>query len=277
MIEFVNKEFKGAQGRGTLLDARISSSDKAVIVFAHGYKGYKDWGCWRLMEEKFVQNGFGFVKFNFSHNGGTVTNPIDFDDLEAFGKNTYSFELEDLSIVTDEVARLIQQEMKLDLPIFLIGHSRGGGVCTIYANEDDRIKKMISLAGISDIGSRFPIGDELVDWKREGVRYILNGRTKQEMPHYISFYEDFVRNAKRLNIENAAQNLTIPFLQIHGDMDLAVSISEGQNMAKWTNTRLAIVKGAGHTFGASHPWESNDLPPDFEDAIGRMIDFFADQ
>ena len=26
--------------------------------FAHGYKGYKDWGAWNLMAEKFAKNGF---------------------------------------------------------------------------------------------------------------------------------------------------------------------------------------------------------------------------
>ena len=274
MIEFKNKVFQGAEGRKSLLDAAISPENKAVIVFVHGYKGYKDWGCWNLMEQLFLEENYGFVKFNFTHNGGTVSNPIDFDDLEAFGRNTYSFELEDLGIVIDEVYRLIHQELKIDIPIYLLGHSRGGGVSTLFANEDDRIKKIISLAGISDIGSRFPVGEELEDWKREGVRFVVNGRTKQNMPHYISFYEDYIENSERFDIQKAAETLRIPFLQIHGDMDLAVSISEGQNMARWTNTELGIVKGAGHTFGAGQPWESSTLPPDFREALNRALNFF---
>ena len=31
--------------------------DKNLIIFCHGYKGFKDWGCWNLMAHKFAQNG----------------------------------------------------------------------------------------------------------------------------------------------------------------------------------------------------------------------------
>ena len=31
--------------------------DKNLIIFCHGYKGFKDWGCWNLMGDKFAQNG----------------------------------------------------------------------------------------------------------------------------------------------------------------------------------------------------------------------------
>ena len=58
---------------------------KKVVIFCHGYKGFKDWGAWNLMAETFANAGFFFIKFNFSHNGGTVEQPIDFPDLEAFG------------------------------------------------------------------------------------------------------------------------------------------------------------------------------------------------
>ena len=35
-----------------------------LIIFANGYKGYKDWGTFDLMADKFAENGFVFVKFN---------------------------------------------------------------------------------------------------------------------------------------------------------------------------------------------------------------------
>ena len=43
---------------------------KKVVIFCHGYKGFKDWGAWNLMAEAFANAGFFFIKFNFSHNGG---------------------------------------------------------------------------------------------------------------------------------------------------------------------------------------------------------------
>ena len=33
---------------------------KKVVVFCHGYKGFKDWGAWNLMAETFAKAGFFF-------------------------------------------------------------------------------------------------------------------------------------------------------------------------------------------------------------------------
>ena len=74
-----------------------------VIIFCHGYKGFKDWGAWNIMAKQFAKVGFCFIKFNFSHNGGTVEQPIDFPDLEAFGNNNYTKELDDLEMIIDWV------------------------------------------------------------------------------------------------------------------------------------------------------------------------------
>ena len=70
------------------------------------------------------------------------------------------------------------------MPIYLVGHSRGGGVSILHASKDKRIKKLVTWAAISDIERRFPDGEELEDWKYAGVRYVKNGRTNQMMPHF---------------------------------------------------------------------------------------------
>ena len=31
-----------------------------IIIFCHGYKGFKDWGAWSLMGNAFVSKGFTF-------------------------------------------------------------------------------------------------------------------------------------------------------------------------------------------------------------------------
>ena len=275
MIDFKDKVYEGSEKRKSLFDCQIPEDAKAVVIFVHGYKGYKDWGAWNLVQKRFINAGFGFVKFNMSHNGGTVGNSIDFPDLDAFGRNCYSYELDDLHTIIQETHRMIHQELELTIPIYLLGHSRGGGVSVLAAAENDKIAKIISLAGISDIGSRFPEGDLLDDWKIAGVQHVKNARTNQMMPHFYSFYEDFERNADRLNIEKAATSLKIPFLQIHGDMDVSVSISEGMRLAQWTNTGLSVIKGAEHTFGTKQPWDSNEIPEDMEKVIEKAIEFFT--
>ncbi|MEW4922246.1 alpha/beta fold hydrolase [Algibacter sp. 2305UL17-15] len=248
---------------------------KPIIIFCHGYKGFKDWGAWDLMAKAFAEAGFFFIKFNFSHNGGTVKQPIDFPDLEAFGNNNYTKELDDLETVIDWICNISELKKDADINnINLIGHSRAGGIVTIKAEEDDRIKKVISLAGVCDFGKRSSTIGDLEQWKKDGVKYILNGRTKQHMPHYYQFYEDFKANEERLTIKRAVSNLNIPYLIIHGDNDTSVLIDEAYALHKWNSkSKLEIIEGANHVFGASHPWEKEIIPKYMEGVIEKISVF----
>ncbi|WP_298531882.1 alpha/beta fold hydrolase [uncultured Algibacter sp.] len=249
--------------------------EKPVIIFCHGYKGFKDWGAWDLMAKTFAESGFFFIKFNFSHNGGTIEHPIDFPDLEAFGNNNYSIELDDLKAVIDWVSSNSDLKKDVDLNnIILIGHSRAGGIVTIIAEEDNRIKKVISLAGVCDYGKRTATTGELESWKKDGVKYVLNERTKQQMPHYYQFYEDFIKNEERLTIKRAVCNLHIPYLIIHGDDDSSVLVDEAKQLHQWNpESHLKIICGANHVFGAKHPYTKQKLPKHLNEAINEMIHF----
>ena len=248
---------------------------KPVVIFCHGYKGFKDWGAWNLMAKAFAEAGFFFVKFNFSHNGGTAEQPIDFPDLEAFGNNNYTKELDDLETVIDWICSNTKFENDANLnTINLIGHSRAGGIVTIKSEEDNLIKKVISLAGVSSFGKRTSTTGDLEQWKKDGVKYVLNGRTKQQMPHYYQFYEDYIENEKRLTIKRAVSDLKIPYLIIHGDADTSVLIEEANNLHKWSpKSKLVVIEGANHVFGVSHPWEKDTIPKHIEEVIEKITIF----
>lgn len=240
---------------------------KPILVFCHGYKGFKDWGAWDLMAEEFANQGFYFVKFNFSYNGGTVEQPIDFPDLEAFGNNNFTKELDDLDTVINWLFEQDNSNFNLN-NIILLGHSRGGGIVTIKAAEDSRVTKVVSLAGVSDYKNRFPKGKALKQWEKDGVYYVLNGRTKQQMPHFYQFYEDFEKNEERLTIKRAVENLQIPHLIIHGDTDTSVSIEEAFNLHQWNpKSTLNIIKCADHVFNCKQPWMEKNMPPQLLEVI----------
>ncbi len=99
----MNKTFiiPGTDSRPMLADIQYNESagKKPVIIYAHGFCGFKDWGNFDLIAQKFVNAGFTFFKFNFSHNGTTPETPEAFSDLEAFGNNNYSIEINDLEKV----------------------------------------------------------------------------------------------------------------------------------------------------------------------------------
>ncbi len=280
MLQSTNKNIilQGKHNKPILVDVFVNDSIKnlPIVIFCHGYKGFKDWGCWDLAAEAFANAGFCFVKFNFSHNGGTVEQPIDFPDMEAFGNNNYIKELDDLETVIDW---LISSEFNYSEDvntnkITLIGHSRGGGIVTLKAYEDKRIANVISWAGVSDYASRFGTEDEIKQWKKDGVKYIVNGRTKQKMPHFYQFYENFKANEARLNIKNAASNLKVPHCIIHGDNDTSVAMQEGQNIHSWNpNSEFVIIPNANHVFGGKHPWEQTTLPNHLQEVIEKSIAF----
>ncbi|MDP5158184.1 MAG: prolyl oligopeptidase family serine peptidase [Flaviramulus sp.] len=250
---------------------------KPIIIFCHGYKGFKDWGAWGLMAKAFAEAGYYFIKFNFSHNGGTLEQPIDFPDLEAFGNNNYSKELDDLHVVINWIQTNPKIKPEADINnINLIGHSRAGGIVTIKAEEDKRIKKVISLAGVYDFGKRTSTAGDLKQWKDDGVKYILNGRTKQQMPHFYQFYEDFILNETRLTIKRAVSNLKIPYLILHGDADTSVLIDEAYKLhERNSNSKIKIIKGANHVFGATHPWEKDTLPKHLKIVVEKTIVFIT--
>ena len=268
-----NTIIKNPKTRDFLADAFYPESENQLplVIFAHGYKGYKDWGAWNLMAQKFAEAGFFFVKFNFSHNGTTIEKPTDFADLDAFGQNNFSKEMSDY----DEVLNYFCNHDKVDSEkIAIIGHSRGGGISVIKAFEDDRVKLLISLAGVSNFKYRFPTKDRFDEWKNSGVMYSENKRTHQQMPHYFQFFEDFERNEQRFDIQHAAQHLVKSFLIIQGTDDDAVKDKEAFLLNEWCKTsELVIMENANHTFGAKEPWTENGLPDQLNKATSLATDF----
>lgn len=275
-----NIPLPGKHGRPVITDVFYSDDgiNKPVLIFCHGYKGFKDWGGWNLMAEEFAKRGFLFVKFNFAFNGGTLEEPIDFPDLDAFGENTYTKELDDIDVLLDWLtsAEFPYSDLADLTDIGLMGHSRGGGVIVIKAAEDRRIKKLITLASVSDLGDRFPKGKELDAWEQKGIAYIENTRTKQQMPHLFEFYEDFKLNEERLTISRAAKDLQIPVLIIHGTQDETVSIDDAYDLKKWIqNSELETLEGSDHVFEMVHPWDKDHLPEAVERIIEKVSNFLG--
>lgn len=268
----INTILQNKNGREFLADFYTpeSSEKLPLVIFAHGYKGFKDWGAWNLMAEKFAKAGFLFVSFNFSMNGIGLENTSEFTDIEAFSENNYSQELDDLQIVIDHFSKLENVDLT---KITLLGHSRGGGICILKAAEDARISSLITMGSVDSM-NRFVTGEKLEDWKITGIYETYNSRTKQKMPHKIQFLNDYLENKEKLNIENAARSLKIPTLIIHGTKDESVDISAAENLNKWiVNSKLLLIENTGHTFNSKEPWSDFKLPVPMNFAVKSAIEF----
>lgn len=259
MITQSNFSLTGADGK--LIIGDITFDDKnpntPIILFVHGFKGFKDWGAHNLVARYFAANGYRYIKFNLSHSGVPADNPKDVTDLESFANNTVSKELFDLNAVLD----FIEKSYGKDVQLNLIGHSRGGGLTIIEAANDLRINKLITWSAISGFNSLWKKEQE-AEWRKTGKIQVTNARTQEQMPLNVTLLEDFEANAETLNILNAAKRINIPWLIIQGDEDVNVAFETAQKLAEANpGSRLVKIEGANHVYGASQPYENDNLPP----------------
>lgn len=270
MINIKNEKYLGSNAKNGLYDLEIPEHfNSKIIIFIHGYMGFKDWGAWSIMQKYFVNLGYGFCKFNLTHNGIGTEKILDFTELDLFSENTYSKEIFD----TDSIIDLIISKFP-NSELILIGHSRGGGIALLKSN-DKRISKTVTLAAISSIQKRYSDEQMLNNWKKKGIRLVINQRTKQEMPHSYLQVEDYFRNENVLSIQKACEKLSKPLLIIHGDKDTSVSIEEGQEIALWTKNELKVIQNTDHVFGASQPWSSKEMPEKLQEVCVLIEKFLS--
>jgi len=266
-------------GRPFLADVyyKKDGQKKPVLIFSHGFKGFKDWGPFDLVADKFVEAGFVYVKFNFSHNGTTVDHPVDFADLEAFGNDNLSIEMDDLGVVIDWVCSDLFPVAQTEYDaaqLYLMGHSRGGGISILKAKEDTRVKKICTWASVNEF-SKYWTKEELEKIKRDGVVYVGNARTKQSMPIKWQLYENYFANLSRLFVPDAVKQMQIPFLIIHGTKDETIPVEAAIEMNEWNNkSELLLLENSNHNFGGKHPYNENTLTNDLETAVKATIEFF---
>lgn len=280
MKKLLNIQIEGGFRKPILTDIfyHETNTRKPLVIFIHGFKGFKDWGHFNLIAERFANEGLVFVKFNFSHNGTTPEHPADFADLEAFGNNNFSIETDDLGRVIDFALTQSEPSKRGEIDpdrLFLIGHSRGGGIAILKAGEDARVKKIVTWAAVNDFGNLWS-QNMLSDWEKKGVIYIENARTRQQMPLYYQLAENYFANEERLHISSAAKNLNIPFLIVHGTEDEAVPYASALKLQELNpGATVLTIDGGNHVFGAKHPFTETSLPADAEFVLNKTVEFLS--
>ena len=273
-----NIKIKNQDGNTINMDFRYpekTDSKLPLLLFCHGFKGFKDWGCFPYMFDTFANQNIFTVSFNFSLNGtdNEKANPFEFERLDNFAINTFSKELDDLGCVIDYL-EMQQENYNYDFDkLILAGHSRGGGIAILKAAEDKRIKKLVVLASVSDF---YRYGEETKRiWRERGFIEVLNTRTKQKMRMNLSLLEDLKQNRNRLDVKKALGRIEVPVLIVHGSEDMAVDAGEAETIYNGLKSKelstLKILKNTGHTFGAVHPFSGTTVPLDT--VINEVVSF----
>lgn len=239
-----------------------------VVVFAHGFKGFQDWGFFPPLCDAFAERGYAAVRFNFSHNGCSPEGREE-DDLKAFQENRLSFEVIDLSLMLEQLrtsavpgAELLDSDRML-----IVGHSRGGSAVLQCAGEEG----VCGLGLLASI-SRYPrVGeDERLAWMKAGAHYVENARTKTRLPLGLGLLAELVGEPTLL--ERMAKAVRVPACIIHGEKDATVLPTAARELHSWiAHSELHLLESGDHTFGARHPFAG--WTPDLESTRDRLLAF----
>jgi pimeloyl-ACP methyl ester carboxylesterase len=234
------------------LRARKGPTPRSVVVLCHGFKGFKAWGFFPPLARSLARRGHAVVSFDFSRSG-VGADGVDGSAPDLFREGTHSRNVDEIRMVIDAVTGGALFPKRPER-IGLFGHSRGGGEAILAAQEDGRVDALVTWSAIAAV-ERWS-DEEVGAWERGETVYVQNTRTGQRMPMGPGFWRDIAAHRERLDIIRAAGRLRIPWLIAHGDADETVAPASARILFETAGeeAELLLVEGAGHTFGAVHPF-----------------------
>jgi len=268
-------DIKNIHGDTIRTDVRFTENKEKhpVIIICHSFMAFKNWGFFPYLASQLALNGYVSVIFNFSLNGVSGDgNRI--TDFERFSRNTFSRELEDIAAIVDACTSesLIKTVGNIDR-IALMGHSRGGGIAIVHAASDSRIKALATYSSISTFDRWRE--HQKNDWRTNGFLPLSRDTAASPLRLGRELLRDYEEHSERLNILQAASQITCPWLIVHGKADVTVSSKEAEALFAASKNgigELELVEHAGHLFNAASPGE--DGYKNLNHVIEKTIQFF---
>jgi len=256
-------EIPGADGLPIIGDAHEPADPpRGVVLIIHGFLGYKDYGMFPRIAESFADAGFVAHRFNLSHSG--MTNRIEtFEHPDRFERDTWNKQVFDVDAVIDQIAAGTLAGK--DLPLFLLGHSRGGVTAILtaarrfHADRSPFPAGVITLSAPSQCSSATP--DERRAILERGFIEVRSNRTGQTMRIDRTWLQEQIDDPEGHDLLLAAGRLRCPLLAIHGKADSTVDPRSAVALAEAAGSRgrHVLVDGGDHVFNTPNP-----LPPEAE-------------
>ena len=255
----------GANGEPILGNTHVPPAEvgdpRGVIIIAHGFKGYKDYGMFPAIAHQFAAAGFIAHRFDFSHSG--MTNEIEtFARPDLFERDTWNKQVFDLDQVVNAVADGTLEGQ--GLPFVVLGHSRGGMTAILWAGRtsDDvdvpRPVGVITLAAPSKPFMFSPADKKLM--LEQGYLESPSSRTGQVLRVGKAYIEEQLADPHAHDVLAMTKRIRCPILVIHGENDPSVPVSNAHDLAAAAgdNAELVIIPGADHVFNTPNPFAMHE-------------------
>ncbi len=217
--------------QGERLDITLHEGHRKdhLVIIGHGLTGNKDRPMLIAIAEALSNDGWPCLRLSFSGNG---------ESEGAFTDSCISKGITDLTAVIDQRGT--------GKKITYIGHSMGGAIGTLTAARDDRLKTLISLAGMvytADFVER-EFGDITPDqdlmWE------------DPDFPYSAKFSDDLRHTGSTLD---AVQELRLPWLLLHGLEDDIVPPKDSRDLSESLRgpSELIEIPNADHSLEGHYP------------------------
>lgn len=272
----------GAEGQEILGNAHLPGEEaRGVVLVAHGFKGYKDYGMFPRIAEALCGAGLIAHRFNFSHSG--MTNDIaTFARPDLFEQDTWNKQVFDLRAVMAAVA-----SGALDgqgLPLVLFGHSRGGVSALLTAGrfaDDSQLPQPAGVATASAPSTCWGQGDAAAKaLLAQGYLVSPSSRTGQDLRVGKAFLTEQREDPEGHDLLRQAARVTCPVLLIHGEADPTVPADSARQLADaiGANASVKIIKGADHVFNTPNPMPPAAAPsPQLAEMLEALALFVGNQ
>lgn len=246
------------------------ASHAPLLLICHGFTAHKDWGPFPHIGRRLAGLGFVTAVFNFSHNG-IGENFRRFTEAEKFARNTIGKELEDVRALVEAVAAgRLGGGIADRARVGIVGHSRGGGVAILAARGDARIGGVAAWSTVSTF-HRYTAHQRGI-WEEQGFLPVTIRGARTSLRFDLSVLRDLEANKELYDLRRAVGELRVPLLIVHGTADVSVKVPEAEELFSSgdpSRTELLLLEGAGHAFGATHPFHA-DNP-----MMARVIEYTA--
>ena len=269
---------EGAEGEAILGNVHMPGGDACgVVVIAHGFKGYKDYGMFPRIAQTAAAAGFIAHRFNFSHSG--MTNNIDtFERTDLFERDTWNKQVFDCRAVIEAITdgRLAGG----GLPYVLFGHSRGGVSVLLTAGRYANDSTFTQAAGV--VTAAAPC--QCLNLPPEAVKQLLedgfivspSSRTGQDLRVGKIALTEQQEDPIAHDLLALVSNITCPLLVIHGEDDPTVPVDSAEQIVKAAHDDAKILRVAGgdHVFNTPNPLPDDQDPSEqFQLLLNELCTF----